>query len=177
MTIAALDAHYPETGGARVGCVVFARWSDATPRFETATTVDAVAAYEPGAFYKREAPCLLAALAALDATPETIVVDGYATLDPEGRAGLGAHLSRALGRPVIGVAKSAFAGASHARAVLRGAATRPLFVTAIGMDPDAAAERVRAMHGPHRIPTLLARADAIARGAAPREAPREATGD
>jgi deoxyribonuclease V len=49
--------------------------------------------------------------------------------------------------------------------VVRGASARPLHVSAIGIDPREAAARVRAMHGPYRIPTLIRRADALARGA------------
>jgi len=37
-------------------------------------------------------------------------------------------------------------------------------VTAAGCDPLAAAERIAAMHGPHRIPDLLRQADRLARG-------------
>jgi deoxyribonuclease V len=47
--------------------------------------------------------------------------------------------------------------------VLRGASKAPLYVSAVGIAADDAATAVRAMHGPHRIPTLLARVDAIAR--------------
>ena len=32
------------------------------------------------------------------------------------------------------------------------------------MNADGAAELVRGMHGPHRLPTLLKRADQLARG-------------
>jgi len=48
--------------------------------------------------------------------------------------------------------------------VLRGDSSRPLFVTAAGMNADGAAELVRGMHGLHRLPTLLKRADQLARG-------------
>lgn len=66
--------------------------------------------------------------------------------------------------PVVGVAKTAFKGSSFAVPVLRGSATRPLYVTAAGMDPEMAAGRVRAMHGPHRVPTLLKEVDRLSRG-------------
>lgn len=36
---------------------------------------------------------------------------------------------------------------------------------AAGTDPAAAAEKIRAMHGPHRVPALLKRVDLLARGA------------
>jgi transcriptional regulator with XRE-family HTH domain len=40
---------------------------------------------------------------------------------------------------------------------------QPLFVTATRADVAAVAESVRAMHGEHRIPTLLKRVDRLAR--------------
>jgi deoxyribonuclease V len=96
-----------------------------------------------------------------------LVVDGYATLDAQGRPGLGAHTATAIGIPVIGVAKTAFRGATHAIEVTRAAATRPLYVTASGgIDIGEAARIVAAMAGPNRIPAAMARADAIARGRA-----------
>ncbi len=117
--------------------------------------------YQPGRFFERELPYLADALARF-VSAEIVIVDGYVWLAP-GRAGLGAHL-HALdpARPVIGVAKTAFAGAD-AIEVVRGASTRPLYVTAAGMDPRGAAAHVRAMHGEFRIPTLLARVDALTR--------------
>jgi deoxyribonuclease V len=66
---------------------------------------------------------------------------------------------------VIGVAKTQFAGAGAAVEVLRGRSTRPLFVTAVGMSAQRAAEHVRSMHGPDRIPTLLKHVDSLARRA------------
>ena len=63
---------------------------------------------------------------------------------------------------VIGVAKAAFER-GNAMPVLRGDSGRPLFVTAAGMNGHEAAELIRGMHGPHRVPTLLKRADQLAR--------------
>jgi deoxyribonuclease V len=48
--------------------------------------------------------------------------------------------------------------------VLRGGSARPLYVTAAGLSADEAARRVRDMHGPYRIPTLLKRVDQLCRG-------------
>ena len=63
---------------------------------------------------------------------------------------------------MIGVAKTAFAGAP-AVPVVRGDSARPLYVTAAGLDPQLAARHLAAMHGPHRLPTLLKRVDTLAR--------------
>ncbi len=117
--------------------------------------------YVPGDFWRRELPSLLQVLEG-DA-PDVIVVDGYVWLDDAGRKGLGAHLHEALGFPVVGIAKTAFAGSAHARAVLRGGSVLPLYVTSVGLPLDEAADRVLAMHGPHRLPTLVSLADRAAR--------------
>ncbi len=64
---------------------------------------------------------------------------------------------------VFGVAKSRFVGAVDAVPVTRGRSSRPLFVTAAGMDPEEAAEKIRIMHGAYRIPTMLKLADRLCR--------------
>lgn len=163
--IVALDVQYDDLAGtARAAAVGFAAWGDEVPAFEEAVIVAAVAPYEPGAFYRRELPCLLAVLAAVAGPVATVIVDGYVDLAP-GRAGLGRHLYEALGEriPVVGVAKTRFFGADAAP-VRRGESARPLWVTAAGMAVEDAAAHVAAMHGPHRIPTLLTRVDGLARG-------------
>jgi deoxyribonuclease V len=162
VAIAALDVDY-RAEAAVTACVVFETWSDEHVRESFTVTSPAAAEYAPGAFYLRELPCLLAALARCAAPPTTVVVDGHVWLG-EGRPGLGAHLHRALGEavPVIGVAKNPFRGAP-AHEVLRGDSRRPLFVTAIGMPGEAAATLVAGMHGPHRVPTLLRLVDQLCR--------------
>lgn len=83
------------------------------------------------------------------------------------RPGMRAWLFRELeGKtPVVGVAKTAFHGAGGAFEVLRGASKNPLFVTAVGIDIQTAAEHVRNMHGEHRFPSLLKRVDRLTRTA------------
>ena len=121
--------------------------------------------YAPGAFYERELPCLLAVLGKVGGSLDVVVIDGYVWLSGDGRPGLGAHLHKELGgeTAVVGVAKSSFDGAAFAEAVLRGKSARPLFVTAAGIPAPTAADWIRAMHGPHRIPTLLKRVDRLCR--------------
>ncbi|HKE18003.1 MAG TPA: endonuclease V [Kofleriaceae bacterium] len=161
--IAVTDVHY---AGARAtaAAVVAGAWTDARALLERVVDSAVAAEYEPGALYRRELPPLLAVLAALPAPPDIVVVDGFAWLARE-RPGLGVHLHGALeGRAaVVGVAKSPFAGAS-AIPVRRGSSDRPLWVTAIGIDAREAAAQVAAMHGTNRLPTLLVRADHLARG-------------
>src|SRR4029077_2999769 len=106
--------------------------------------------YQPGAFYLRELPPVRAVLAG-QGELRMVVVDGYADLDSHGRPGLGARLHAELGIPVIGVAKSAYRTATHAIPVLRGASSRPLFVTAAGLARDDAADLVRQMAGSYRV--------------------------
>lgn len=167
--IAIVDVDY-RTDDAAAACVLAAGWGDDAPAGEVVERVVGVAPYEPGQFYKRELPCLLAVLArARESSPfDLVVIDGYVWLGDESRPGLGARLYEALGEtvPVVGVAKTRFLSATLAVPVSRGEeSTRPLFVTAVGVDVAEAAERVRGMHGPYRVPTLLRRADALGRGA------------
>ncbi len=161
----ALDVHY--AGRVTVTAAVgFESWTDGTAAIERVFRSDIVpAAYEPGAFYRRELPYLKEAVTRLERhhAIDALIIDGHVWLR-NGVPGLGAHLYIALGgrTPVIGVAKSRFAG-SDAVAILRGRSKQPLFVTAAGMDGRRASELVRVMHGPHRLPTLLKHADQLAR--------------
>jgi deoxyribonuclease V len=159
---AAVDVHYPASGGARAAAVLAADASFSLVVEERVVTVGEVLSYEPGAFYLRELPPLRAVLEGQDEL-RLVVVDGYADLDGSGRPGLGAHLHAELGIPVIGVAKSAYRTATHAIPVLRGTSSRPLFVTAAGLARDEAADLVRQMSGRFRVPDALRRADALAR--------------
>lgn len=159
----AVDVHYDDER-ARAALVVCGDRAFSTVLSEHVVDIPSVAPYEPGALYKRELPCIRAVLA--DAPElELLIVDGYATLDPEGRPGLGAHAAKALGMPVIGVAKTPFRTATHAVEVLRAGATRPLFITTAGdITAAEAAQLVAAMAGPYRIPAALARVDRLVRG-------------
>jgi deoxyribonuclease V len=160
---ACVDVDYRETE-AIAACVLFQAWSDADSAGERVEEIACVEPYQPGQFYRRELPCLLSVLGTVAEPLETIVVDGYVWLAEE-KPGLGAHLYEALGRsvPVIGVAKTHFAGA-RAEAVRRGGSRRPLFVSAAGFDPVTAARHIQAMHGPYRLPTLLRKVDQLCRG-------------
>jgi len=162
----AVDVQYAEVMVV-TAAVGFIDWSDSTSTVESVLRATVTPEpYEPGAFYKRELPFLLEAVALVERhhPVEAVVIDGHVWLR-EGQPGLGARLHKALGarKAVIGVAKAAFAG-GNAVPVLRGDSGRPLFVTAAGISAHRAAELVRGMHGPHRVPTLLKRADQLARG-------------
>ena len=92
-----------------------------------------------------------------------LVIDGYVDLDPGGRPGLDAHAHAVFGVPVIGVAKSRFRTASNAAEVLRVNSARPLLITAARMPLSEAADLVRRMTGPFRLPDVPRRVDTLAR--------------
>ena len=170
-TIAFLDVAYQDDG-ARAACVVAASWEAGDPAATYVREIGTVQPYAPGEFYRRELPCLLAVLDLLPAPPGLVVIDGYVWLPPDARPGLGAHLHAALGgrTPVVGVAKSAFAGVESCDRVvpvLRGGSQRPLFVTAAGVETAAAADWVRRMARAHRIPELLRVVDRLSRARGP----------
>jgi deoxyribonuclease V len=161
--VAAVDVHYPASGGAQAAAVLAADAAFSRLVAERVTTVREVLPYRPGEFYLRELPPLRALFASLE-PPRLVVIDGYVDLDPDGRPGLGARLHAEFGMAVIGVAKSRFHTATHAVPVQRGASARPLFVTSAGLSRDDAADLVRQMAGRFRVPDALRRADALARG-------------
>jgi deoxyribonuclease V len=163
---AAVDVHYPSTGGARAAAVLAADAAFAHVLAERTAVLPRVLPYRPGEFYLRELPPLRAVLDGLSGLG-LLVVDGYADLDPDGGPGLGAHARAEFGIPVIGVAKSRYRTAIHAVPVLRGSSARPLFVTAAGMPTADAADLVRRMTGRYRLPDALRRADTLARADPP----------
>jgi deoxyribonuclease V len=165
--IAFIDVGYVRPDGDRdesalAACVVAERWSDARPLEQRVAHVARVAPYEPGRFYLRELPCVVAVLEQVRAPVSTVVVDGYVFLDGD-RPGLGAKVAEAVRLPVVGVAKTQFHGVTSAIAVTRGRSARPLYVSAIGMDVVRAAAHVREMHGAFRTPTLLRLVDRLTR--------------
>ncbi|HTR92411.1 MAG TPA: endonuclease V [Trebonia sp.] len=164
LVFAAADVHYPLSGGARAALVLAEDRAFAEIVAEKTAFVANVAPYVPGQFLRRELPPLRAVLDGVTGI-EILVVDGYVDLDPAGRPGLGAHVHAEFGYPVIGVAKTPFVTATHAIPVVRGRATRPLYVTAAGIPVAEAAVMVREMSGEFRLPDALRRVDALSRAA------------
>lgn len=158
--LACADVHYRDDGSASAALLLFDAWTSGEAEEERVVHVPATAPYEPGSFYKRELPCLLAVLDGR--RPDVMIVDGHAWTAP-GVPGLGARLREAAPEiaTVVGVAKTLFHGAP-ATAVLRGRSQTPLWVDEIGAVVDAPA-RVREMHGSFRVPTLLRRVDQLCR--------------
>jgi deoxyribonuclease V len=161
-TYAAVDVFYPSSGGATAALVTATEPTFASYAAELVVHHATANPYRPGAFYERELPPLRAVLTRCT-TLDLLIVDGYVTLDPAGRPGLGHHVRDELDVPVIGVAKTAFRGATHAVEVYRGRSRRPLFITAGGLAVADAAELVRAMAGEHRLPDALKRVDTLSR--------------
>jgi len=165
--IVAVDGAYSETRSAGGG-VFFLDWaSDDAVELSSVLIESAPPAYEPGAFYKRELPLIMAVLETAQRPVSTVIVDGYVWLSGDKKPGLGARLYEALGRsiPVIGVAKTTFQDDTWSAQVRRGASTAPLFVTSVGIDRTDAARRIARMSGEGRTPKLISLADRKARSA------------
>ena len=75
----AVDVHY-RTEGARAAGVIFSDWD--APEVDRVVTaeVSEFADYQPGEFYRRELPPILALLEKVDPSPAYVVVDGYVYL-------------------------------------------------------------------------------------------------
>jgi deoxyribonuclease V len=161
--IAAFDVHYLRDERASAAAVLFHNYTDAESAMEFVGLTDGVSPYIPGQFYRRELPCILSLLEQFDQAPDEMLIDGYVMLGD--RPGLGQHLFESFSGkiPVIGVAKSKYRSSSGVE-VFRGGSKRPLYVTSAGVDPHEASERIRLMHGAHRVPALLKRVDLLARG-------------
>lgn len=163
--IFAVDVQYEESCALAAG-VLFPDWEKDEVESDRTKPIKDIAPYEPGSFYKRELPCILPLLAEVAIELEAIVVDGYVTLGPDSKPGLGMYLYEYLRReiPVVGVAKNRFKDTPAICEVLRGNSQNPLLVTAAGMPLTEAKQRIIRMHGENRIPTLLKRVDQLCRG-------------
>ena len=162
----AVDVCYLSSGRARAALVAATDRRLSSIAWSRTAVTAVTEPYQPGEFWRRELPPLLAVLDGI-AAPALIVIDGYVDLDPAGRPGLGARIHTELGAPVIGVAKTFFRGAVHAVPICRGGSARPLFVTAAGIGVADAAGMVEQMAGSHRIPDALRLADRLSRGLEP----------
>jgi len=163
--ILALDTYYFPDNARTAG--VFFTWKDAQPSSYFANTLDEVQDYVPGAFYKRELPCILHLLQTLDLSEtEAILIDGHVYVDNDKKYGLGGYLWEALEQkiPIIGVAKRPFKGNEKVcQPVFRGTSKNPLYVSTIGANLGKAAANVKAMHGEFRIPDVLKKLDQLSR--------------
>ena len=107
--ILAIDVQYQEDSALAAG-VLFSSWDSAAPDRSIIKTIQGIAPYKAGSFYKRELPCILSLLEDIEEAIGVIVVDGFVTLGANEEKGLGMHLYDSLENktPVIGVAKRSF---------------------------------------------------------------------
>ena len=146
--------------GAVAAAVAFDDWDAPEPSRTYSCQIDQIEKAPRGELDLRDLPCLLQLLRVHGLQPELIVIDGFVHLDSGETPGLGRHLHHALeGRTaIIGVAKTGPPGLPGLPAqfeVAREEEARPLVLTCIGIDLNAAKARLRAMHGQRRLPTLL----------------------
>jgi deoxyinosine 3'endonuclease (endonuclease V) len=164
--IYAFDTYYYEDHANTV-CIAFEDWTSENESDIFIEKTEISSEYESGAFYKRELPCILSLLKKIELKEgDIIIVDGYVTLDNEGKTGLGGYLYEALDQKyiIIGIAKNEFASPdSQRRNVLRGQSKTPLFLTAKGTDVDGILPKIEEMHGDFRIPALLKKLDQLSR--------------
>lgn len=162
--IACLDVYY-STSRARAAAVVLKQWTSEVPIASYSANVSHFNGYEPGHFYRRELKPLLSVISQIREEVLCYVIDGYCHLSPDREPGLGARLAQILPseKTVVGVAKNRFRNSRHAFEVLRGSSKRPLFVTAVGLDYEDAANFIQSMKGDHRIPTMLKNVDHLSR--------------
>ena len=162
--IACFDVHY-DNGFANAAAIVFNQWADDNVVDKYVVRCNNVREYNAGSFYKRELEPLLKVIRQIDYPIQTFVIDAYCHLSDDCAPGLGAYLYQELpdNSNVIGVAKNRFRKSSHAIELLRGGSERPLFISSIGIEYQAAADHVQSMSGDHRIPTLLKMVDRLSR--------------
>ena len=161
--ILAIDVYYTDNRAKAVG--VLFDWEAAVPMQTIIKYVEEVGEYIPGEFYKRELPCIAALLNKIGThLLDAVIVDGHIYVDNNGTYGLGGRTFELLeGKiPVIGVAKTGFhTNKETVVEVLRGESKNPLHVSAIGMEVNLAAAKIKAMYGPYRIPDILKKLDMV----------------
>jgi deoxyribonuclease V len=164
----AIDTHYKPNQAKTVG-LVFDSWTASQPTHIYTALRPEAADYVAGEFYKRELPCIVDLLQQLDLQViKTIIIDGFVYVNNQQDFGLGGHLYQYLeGKiPVIGVAKTNFMSLTAQKiAVYRGQSKKPLFVTAIGIATELAAQHIEQMNGEFRLPTLLKYLDTLTKEA------------
>ncbi len=159
--IVAIDVYY-RAQDAKAVAVCFDNWDAENIIQVKSCLVDNLHPYIPGEFYKRELPCIISVLDLLNKSDiKVIIVDGYVTLNNDGKPGLGAYLFKELSEsiPVIGVAKRSFHLNSNAVEIRRGQSNSPLFITSLGIDLQVAAQKIKTMKGNYRMPNILKMVD------------------
>jgi deoxyribonuclease V len=154
----AVDVQYGDT--AHIAGVVFRRWDDEYAHTIYNTHLVSYEIYEPGKFWKRELPCIQYLLEFVREPITAIIVDAHCWLRQD-EPGMGEHLYRATGIPVIGIAKNQYCENGVAKPVFRNNTAKPLWVSSSGCDIDP--QSVKHLWGPYRIPKMLKLADSQSR--------------
>ncbi|WP_226642949.1 endonuclease V [Microbulbifer variabilis] len=164
--ILAIDVDY-RGKEAIASAISFNHWHDQHPTAVYHSKIAEIAEYEPGAFYKRELPCILTLIQEHQLKPNIIIIDGFVSLGEECRPGLGMYLFEVLNKkiPIIGVAKKPFLGTPKESEILRGNSLTPLYISSVAITREAAQSNIISMHGKYRIPTLLKFVDSACRQA------------
>ena len=186
--ILAIDVYYyPEPNKEGVtycaAGVLFNNYNSEVPHsVQTIKGADLISPYIPGHFKDRELPCILKLLNEFKlyaSEIDTIILDSYVKLlDYKGNRieSLGDALFNKLDSlsflgyssniSIIGVAKTRFGYKKGSQLldycvpVYRGLeATTPLYITSIGCDINEAAENIKNMFGPYKLPNMLYIAD------------------
>ncbi|UFS70303.1 endonuclease V [Geomonas sp. RF6] len=178
-TVAALDAAYQEDV-IHAAAALFTL--DPLRLVEERVVVQECAVpYQPGYFFSREAPALLAALSALSAPPDLLLIEGHGIAHPR-RCGIACHIGVTVGIPSIGCAKTRLVGTYVAPGPEKGdwstlsdgeavgavvrtrSGVKPLFVS-VGhlITLEEAVDLVLRCCGEYRIPGPLRAADMAAR--------------
>ena len=162
--ILAVDVAYHKNT-ATAGGILFRDWADPASLQELVVPCMTEDNYIPGQFYRKELPCIATLLAHISDEPDCIIIDGFVYLGRAKEPGLGKHLYDMLEQKVavIGVAKTPYKDTPKSCEVLRGSSGKPLYITAVGMEEEAAKFLVKSMHGQGRIPTLLKYVDRLCR--------------
>ena len=108
--IYAFDTYYYDDYANTI-CIAFEDWASEKETEIFSEKTEITSGYQSGEFYKRELPCILSLLKKIQLKDgDCIIVDGYVTLDNDGKIGLGGYLYEALDQkyPVIGIAKMNF---------------------------------------------------------------------
>lgn len=107
--VAGVDAGYIDRGRTVRAAAVLYAFPELTRLAEQVVELPVRFPYVPGLLSFREAPAMLAALAALPRLPDLVLCDGHGRAHPR-RLGIASHLGVVSGLAVIGIGKSLLCG-------------------------------------------------------------------
>ena len=155
--IFAVDVSYKDDVATANG-IVFAGWSSRKAlKFYSLIVEGDIPPYTSGQFSARELPIILALLSKVKEDIDVIIIDGYVYKD---EGGMGLDLWKRLGKryAVVGIAKSESKN-TECIETHRRKAKKPIYISACGIGLTDVVKKIKAMHGEHRIPTLIKRVD------------------